>query len=608
MNAYRFCMLSIFLIGAIGCANAQSHTHETRQDSISSQLYNNIYEYSKQKKLSRKLYRLFFRKPVSTDIAPTTAKPVYHSIYKNAEGKIIRNIVVTTKSPFETTDSAAFFSEAHLGKMANVFHVNTQKFVIRNLLMFKENEVFDSLAVQESERLIRSRRYINRARILVAPAAGDSVDVMVQTRDEFTLAPEGRLSSSSFGIGLKERNFFGLGHQAHVAYEWDFEGDVNNYQYGYNLSNIRNSYISADFIYRWNPVDGREIKRFSLNRPFYSPLARWAGGVDLMQQAKRAEVYSLLLDSTVVQSFRYNIYDFWGAYAVKFKSRSAKARSRNIILSSRYYHIDYPTKPLAEYDPYNVYSREDLYLFGIGFSERTYQQDNYLFKFGWTEDVPVGKAYSLTVGLQRKNGKNRPYLAAKATQGRYFKAGYWGYALQYGSFFNGKNIEEGIATAEITYFTHLVEFGGWKFRQLMKPQAMFGINRLPTERLSLNGFFGSASFGSAGVGGTSKISCIFQSQFFTPWNWWGFRFGPYVTYAVIALGNRNGFSHDRLRSMLGIGVLFRNDHLVFNSFELSISFFMSSDQYQDYRFNSYSLRDFSFRDFDIGKPERIEYE
>jgi len=612
MTKNRLCVSLFLVFGAIVCSNAQLYVPETQQDSTSALIYKDIYEFSQRDKFYTTLYRLFFRKPETAQ--KTVAAPKHQqTMYEDAEGKVIRNVIVMTQSPFDVTDSVNFFSQQTVDKIANALHINTQAFVIRNLLMFKKNDVLDSLVVQESERLLRSRQYIDRTRIIVKLVAenSDSVDVIVQVHDNFSLAFDGELSSSAFGIGLRERNFFGLGHQAQVAYKWSFDNALDNYQYNYTMPNILGTYISVNTTYRWRPVDSSEVKRFSLNRPFYSPLARWAGGADVMQRTKQDFVYVPFADSLVLQPFRYNVYDFWGAYAIKFKKRSVKARNRNIILSTRYYHIDYLTKPLPEYDPYNMYCRENLYLFGIGFSERGYHRDSHLFRFGWTEDVPVGQVYNFVAGVQNKNSKNRPYFALQTAYGKYFGTGYYGYGLEYGSFFHNKNIEEGTAKVELNYFTPLLEFSAWKFRQFAKVQAMFGINRLPTERLSLSSYYGITGFNSKGISGMHKYVATFQSQFYTPWNLWGFRFAPYIVYSAGMLGDdRNGFSHSRLYSLFGAGILFRNDHLIFNSFEFSISFFpyLPNDEYNFYKFNSYSASDFSLRDFDIGKPEKIIYE
>ncbi|GHT35495.1 hypothetical protein FACS189434_13380 [Bacteroidia bacterium] len=603
MNNRRWAAILCFVFGTILCSNAQLRTLEARQDSVSASVYRNIYDYSQQKKFSRGLYRLFFRPPQDTASnnavvgADLQSVPKPQGKYTNAEGKIIRNIVIMTKSPFDTADSAKFFSEKGISNVANYIHVNTHKFVIRNLLMFRKNDNFDSLKVQESERLLRSQRYIDRARIFARPVEGtDSVDVMVQERDEFSLIPDGDLSSSTFGIGLKEKNFIGLGHQAQVGYEWDYNGDVNNYRYEYNIPNILGTYINTDLVYRWKPADSSEVRRLSINRPFYSPLVRWAGGVDVLHQAERRGIYLPHSDTTVLQPLRYNVYDFWAAYAFKFKDRS-----RNLVFSARYYHIDYRKSPKPEYDAYHIYSREDLYLFGIGFSERSYRKDDYMFRFGWTEDVPVGQAYGITAGLQYRLGKYRPYTAARAAYGQYFKLGYWGYELQYGGFFDGKDIEQGVIKAELNYFTPLAEFGGWRFRQFITPQAIFGINRLPVERLTYNG--------STVLKGTHKAQVIGQSRFYMPYNLWGFRFAPYLVYTVGVFGNDRGFSPKPYATM-DIGILFRNDYLAFNSFEFSFAFFlyMSDKDYNSYKFNPYSARDFALRDFDIGKPEKVLFE
>lgn len=76
------------------------------------------------------------------------------------------------------------------------------------------------------------------------------------------------------------------------------------------------------------------------------------------------------------------------------------------------------------------------------------------------------------------------------------------------------------------------------------------------------------------------------------------------------IGNdETGFRNSRLYSQMGLGVLFRNENLVINTFQISLSFYPSiPDKGQNiFKINSFKTADFGFRDFVIGKPAIAQY-
>lgn len=91
-------------------------------------------------------------------------------------------------------------------------------------------------------------------------------------------------------------------------------------------------------------------------------------------------------------------------------------------------------------------------------------------------------------------------------------------------------------SASFYYFTRLFEFGNWKLRQFVKPEILIGINRFAYENLTLNEGTGLDGFNSSNLLGASRFLCTFQSQFYAPWNFIGFHFGPYINLSLGMLG------------------------------------------------------------------------
>jgi hypothetical protein len=262
------------------------------------------------------------------------------------------------------------------------------------------------------------------------------------------------------------------------------------------------------------------------------------------------------------------------------------------------------------FDIQHMFTDENFYLASVGISTRKYVQDKYIFKFGLTEDVPIGKVYSLTGGYQEKNNVGRLYTGARISVGYYYPWGYMSSNIELGTFYHAAYLEQGVITAGINYFTGLIEIGKWKFRQFIKPQVTIGINRFDSDSLTLNDTYGLIGFRTTYLKGTSRILMTIQTQSYAPWNFIGFRFGPYVTYSMGMLGDPlTGFKTSRLYSQLGVGVLIKNENLVLNAFQLSISFYpiIPGIGNNIFKMNSFSTADFGFRDFEIGEPGPVVF-
>jgi len=77
------------------------------------------------------------------------------------------------------------------------------------------------------------------------------------------------------------------------------------------------------------------------------------------------------------------------------------------------------------------------------------------------------------------------------------------------------------------------------------------------------------------------------------------------------LGNaETGFKKSKVYSQIGLGVLIKNEHLVFNAFQISVSFYpvIPGIGYDVFKFNSFRTTDFGFRDFEIGKPAKVIFQ
>jgi hypothetical protein len=113
-----------------------------------------------------------------------------------------------------------------------------------------------------------------------------------------------------------------------------------------------------------------------------------------------------------------------------------------------------------------------------------------------------------------------------------------------------------------------------------------------------------------GLSGTSRLLLTLQTQSYAPWNFIGFRFGPFLNFTLGMLGNEaNGFRNSKVYSQIGFGVLIKNLHLVMNTFQLSIAFYPSIPGMGNnvFKTNTFKTTDFGFNDFEIGKPAPVRF-
>jgi hypothetical protein len=609
IRALLICFAVFFFRGTI------SAQHKEREFLDSNYVYRKIEDFSNKRKATKLLYSLVFRpvtpKPETPVTTPKKAvKPLQRVKYSFFEGKIIRNIHIVTYDPFGyNAKDTSSTPDAFLLKAGNALHVKTWSVKIRNMLMVKRYDTFDSLRVKESERLVRSQTFIREIVTTPVLTEGDSVDIYFRVYDVWSILITGALTQTMYMIDGKDKNFMGTGHQLSAIYKQNLTSGKNTFTGNYIIPNIYNTYINASLGY-YLDEHKNYYQSISLNRSFYSVFTSWAGGISLQRSLTREILYDF--DSTAfMQRYRRHSQDYWLGRSWQFRGETEEQRSTSFISSGRYLRVRFPERASEEFDSLHLHPNEDFYLAGIGISRRQYKHDNYIFKYGFVEDVPTGRAYSIVAGYQIRDRVTRWYGGARVYMANYHKWGYFNMYLEYGTFFNGKKTEEGCFSTGINYFSNIIRLGRWKLRQFIKPQYTIGFDRKSYDQLSLNTDPGIRGFNSSGLSGTEKLTLTFQLQSYAPWNILGFRFGPYITCSFGMLGNeKRGFSRAPLYSSYGIGLLIRNEYLIMNTFQVSLVYypFIPGAKNDVFKVNPVKASDFGFRGFDISQPSTISYQ
>lgn len=623
-------LLFFLSCGIPGFAQEKETKKETEKDSL--EIYQKIEDFSEKTKLTRFLHNLVFRSAESTK----RSRLVEHRErnYRPYEGKIIRKIEIQTLDPFGySVEDSVSQPDNWIEATGNALHKKTFPGKIRDFLLIEKNEPLDILLLKESERLLRSQPYIRSALITAsfpgdAGTKSDSVDVKVTVLDAWSIIPVGSFSTTRTSLGFRERNFIGTGHELGFRFTRHFDMGENAYDVRYTVPNFENTYIGANVGYS-SYLDNSFFKGINIERVFYSPYTRWAGGVYVDQQLRKDSLPDIA-NNLSYESLRYNTYDAWGGHSFGiFKGGTENDRTTNLITSARILRVNYKDSPRQKYDPANFFSSETFYLGSIGISSRQFVKDQYIFHYGIIEDVPVGTVYGLTGGYQYKNNGQRTYLGARVAHGKYFSWGFISTNMEYGSFFRSGKAEQSTISFQANYFTNLISIGPeWKMRQFVKPQVVWGINRQNSigDRITLNeygnrlGEYGPKALELDEQGlegfqstlyGTKKVLLTLQTQFYSPWNVLGFRLNPFLKFSTALLGEENqNIMNSRTYSSIGAGFIISNDYLVFDVFQVSFAFFpeIPGRGSNIFRTNSFNTSDFGLQDFQFGKPLPVMYQ
>ncbi|PZR19126.1 MAG: hypothetical protein DI539_15085 [Flavobacterium psychrophilum] len=598
-------------------------TPTTKKDTVKppkDQMYKRLENYSQRKKFTKFLHKLIF-KPVEKQKPSVSRKkekersPEMTNSLSNYEGKIVRKINIETLDPFgysinDTTKKARDWIQ----RTGNNVHLKTKQFTIRNLLLIKKNKPLDTLLVKESERLIRSQRYVRRVIIKPVPisASSDSVDVYVRVLDSWSLIPNGSFSSSSTSLELTERNFLGLGHEFRNDFKKEFKTGETEYYTRYTIPNIMNTYINASVNYEiWK--NDSYLKSFGLERQFFSAYTKWAGGVYMESRMMKDSLPDANKDWEL-QNFKSDAQDYWAGYAFKiYEGESEEERTTRLVTTGRYFSQFYKEKPSIVYDSVGYFSNERLYLASIGLTSRKFVQDKFLFNYDIVEDIPIGKVYSLTLGMQDKNKEHRFYLGGRYAFGNYYNWGFFSVNAELGTFYYKDKTEQTTLAIDMLYFSNIKDWGEWRFRHFIKPELVFGDNRMAIikDQLNINEANGIQGFNTQSVLGSKKFVLTLQTQSYSPWNIFGFRLNPFANFSMAVVGDeQNKLYESKIYTKLGVGILLYNDYLVFNSFQLSFAYYPSIPGQGDniLKTNSFKNNDILLPDFQVGKPTVVPYQ
>ena len=604
--------LFLFFFICVISWEGKAQTIEKKADSIS--IYQGINDFSKKNKFSRFVYKLIFRESALKvdELIPFKPKKELKVVKKHQEGRIIRNITIETLDPFgfSVLDEKKIPKKKY-EKIGNSAHIKTKEITIRNIMLLKKHDSLDAKLLYESERLIRSQRYIREVAIVPVeiPNNKDSIDLKVRVLDSWSLIPTGSLSSTDGSIKLTERNILGYGHLISGNFKRRFDTKEKAVYGQYTINNIKNTFTRLDLNYA-KEFDNDSRRSININRPFYSVITQNAGGFYFENQLL-TEIFPVN-DTIQSSSFSFDFQEYWYGRAIKINSKSNSERYyRNLIVALTYNEKRFGRSPDVILDPSNYFSNEKNWIGMLGISRQKFYQDKFIFNYDIVEDIPYGENIALIIGHQDKNNNSRLYTGLTLSYGKKFTFGYASGFAEWGSFYDSKFTEQTTFKLGFNYFSPLFSLGSWRFRQFFKPTYVWGNNRDVSfkDRLTLLEEEGLSGFNNR-LNGTQKWTLSFQTQSYIPGNWYGFRFSPYFNITLGSLADEKALFSSKVYPKFSIGALINNDFLVFNSFQISFSYYPTIPFEGDniMKFNSFENTSLTLYDFQLSKPAYIKYE
>ena len=115
--------------------------------------------------------------------------------------------------PFGSGADAGPSGVSRRGRALDGLHVRTRAGTVRRQILFSAGDTLDTLAVGESIRRLRNLRYLRDVELSGVRCGNGPVDLVLTTRDDWSVKPKVQVRSGKSEIGVTERNLLGSGRE-----------------------------------------------------------------------------------------------------------------------------------------------------------------------------------------------------------------------------------------------------------------------------------------------------------------------------------------------------------------------------------------------------------
>jgi hypothetical protein len=503
------------------------------------------------------------------------------------EGKIIRTIIINQIGFDRTVQDTSRTFKTAVAKVANKLHNDSKSWVIRNNLFIREGKPLNPYRVADNERYLRDLDFILDSRIYVLPISeeSDSVDLLVMTRDVFSLgATFSPYSATEYRWRVQEANLGGMGQRLQVAGVYnDGRNPKTGHEFLYQKTNLFGSFVNANLGYtelnsaRSTGNENEYSYYVRLNRPLFNPFARWAGGLEWSRNWSQNNFGE---EKNSFADYRYDVKDLWAGYSFGIhKLTSTKGENRNrTIVAVRAFEQTFGRMPNGSltFDERITYANRATVLSQVSFFKQNFYKTRYVLGFGRTEDVPYGYRISFTGGWEKERGIARPYTGAEILISSVNANGtFYSYDVKVGNYWRSDLIEDALAQFNVSRYSRLYRLGKVKVRHLATIGFASLLNQALKRNLDIRDVNGITGFRPDSLRGTQRLKFATETVVFTPWKLLGFNLAPLtrIDLSYLAQENKSLIQKGNFYSGFSAALRARNENLIFNTVEGRVYYF-----------------------------------
>ena len=524
-------------------------------------------------------------------------------------GKRVRRIWVSNLDVFgPSLDDTTRVTESWLARFLNHLNFQTRETTIRQFLLVREGDTIDPFRLAESERLLQNLGFIGDARIVVVPlpGSGDSADVRVIVKEDWTLRLSGLKGGKHPEATLTERNLLGLGHRVSVAGALNPDATPRvGFHTSYSVPNIRGSFVAGTLAYEKMPDN--ETADLALSRDLISPVLKYAGGLDLTWASiVVADSLSSEADNTS------ELVDLWAGRLVhQWRSQKEPGRRRILFIAGRVRHLNFTKRPPVTLSSEHPYNNTDHLLGSLTYIQSWYYRTNLLYNFGRTEHIPYGLLARVTYGLADEEFTRSDYCSATLAVGdKIDNLGHAAGEVRIGGYPGSGTIKQGVIRLRTRYFSNLLHAGGFRFRQFVKAEYTTGFHRVADNSIDFDGdetIRGVVYDGS--VTGSKRLHLGLETVAFTPWRVWGITLAFFTFADLDFIGSgRRSLLEQNPYSGLGSGVRLHTDGFGIGSVQLRFAWYPRLPvDHETYALTAFAEKRFGSIELLGIQPEIVEY-
>lgn len=563
------------------------------------QFYDSLEYKAKQKTLTHIIYDFL----VSPPRPYVDNEAVSLEYYSQMDGKIISEISIQPLEVFGPTfEDTTRVAKSWLEKTANAIHSKSNLNTIEKMLLFEVGDFVDPDLMYENERIIRSLPYIQDVKIILEQDSiyKGLVKVHVLTKDRFSLGVSGGVNgSNSAALEVYNQNIFGIGHEI----SFRFVGHLNRQPYTgletfYKINNIRGKFVDISAGYMNTYL--KEGFSLTLDKPFITPSVKWGYGGSALRMFRTDRI----LDNDPIKTsipMDLAFFNVWGGRSFQLKPNHL--HNSQMVVSAGIFNRTYFQRPSPSADGLQYFSNNTFYLAGITFSQRRYMQDQLVYSYGVTEDIPEGFKNELVYGFEANEFGDRHYAHLYFSNGNLLvkKRGYLYLSGGIGGYFKNNDYEQGQIQGSLNFISRQVHAGRKRFRLFARANYLLGIRRFEIENLTLNKHDHIRGFSSNEAIGKQRLSVDLEYVFFLRQQFYKFNMAVYGFADVGVIGsNKSLIFTEKYYSGVGFGMRIHNENLVFKTFHLRLGFYPFHPS--DMNFTGFILEEQLKKDFYSFRP------